>query len=154
MRAWALLSVLALGSCATYYAATLDQRYGARDPARYDRAAPAGAAVGYQDVKQILDNRCVVCHGCNDAPCQLNLASWQGMTRGASREQVYATRVFTAEPTRLFLDAHSNAAWRAKGFHPVQRARRHARGRARGRRALPPAAPEAEVARAGQRAAA
>ena len=119
MRAWALLSVLALGSCATYYAATLDQRYGARDPARYDRAAPAGAAVGYQDVKQILDNRCVVCHGCNDAPCQLNLASWQGMTRGASREQVYATRVFTAEPTRLFLDAHSNAAWRAKGFHPV-----------------------------------
>ena len=118
MRGWALLSFLALGSCATYYAATLDHRYGAADPARYDRAAPAAGA-GYAQVKAILDNRCAVCHGCNDAPCQLNLASYQGLTRGANREQVYATRLLTAEPTRLFFDAQSSAAWRAKNFHPV-----------------------------------
>ena len=118
MRGWALLSFLALGSCATYYAATLDHRYGAADPARYDRAATAAGA-GYAQVKAILDNRCAVCHGCNDAPCQLNLTSYQGLTRGANREQVYATRLLAAEPTRLFLDAQNSAAWRAKGFHPV-----------------------------------
>ena len=59
MRGWALLSFLALGSCATYYAVTLDQRYGARDPARYDKPAPAAA--DYPAVKAILDNRCAVC---------------------------------------------------------------------------------------------
>jgi len=119
MRAWASIAALALAGCATYYAAArIDQRYGAPDPARYDKAAAASAA-DYQRVATILDNRCVVCHGCNDAPCQLNLASWQGVTRGANRAQVYATRVLTAEPTRLFLDAQTNAEWRAKGFHPV-----------------------------------
>ena len=69
MRAWAPIAALALAGCATYYASQLDQRFGKADPARYDRAAPAGAAVGYKDVKTILDGRCAVCHGCNDAPC-------------------------------------------------------------------------------------
>ena len=118
MRAWPPVLLLALAGCATYYATQLDQRYGARDPARYDRAAPV-TGEGYAQVKSILDSRCAVCHGCNDAPCQLNLASYQGLTRGASREQVYATRLRATEPTRLFLDAQSNAEWRAKGFHPV-----------------------------------
>jgi len=27
------------------------------------------------EVKPILENRCVVCHGCYDAPCQLKLTS-------------------------------------------------------------------------------
>ncbi|HWM44167.1 MAG TPA: fatty acid cis/trans isomerase, partial [Burkholderiales bacterium] len=58
-------------------------------------------------------------HGCNDAACQLNLASHAGVTRGANPAQVYATRVVATDPTRMFFDAHSNAAWRAKGFHPV-----------------------------------
>src|SRR4051812_35332885 len=99
MRGWPPVVLLALAGCATYYSATLDQRYGARDPARYDKAFQAAA--DYPAVKSILDSRCAVCHACSDAPCQLNLASWQGLTRGANREQVYATRVLTAEPTRL-----------------------------------------------------
>ena len=61
-------------------------------------------------VRAILEHRCAVCHGCNDAPCQLNLASYEGLTRGANREQVYATRLVATAPTRLFLDAHSSAA--------------------------------------------
>jgi hypothetical protein len=60
-----------------------------------------------------------VCHGCNDAPCQVNLASYQGLTRGANRDNVYATRIAPTEPTRLFVDAESNAQWRRKGFHAV-----------------------------------
>jgi hypothetical protein len=120
MRTWSAVLLLALAGCATYYAAQLDQRYGVPDPARYDRPTPVAAATtDYTHVRSILDNRCAVCHGCNDAPCQLNLASHAGLTRGANREQVYATRVLATQPTRLFFDAQSNAAWRAKEFHPV-----------------------------------
>jgi hypothetical protein len=119
MRAWAPLAVLALAGCATYYAAQLDQRYGAADPARYDRPSPAGGTPDYSQVRTLLDSRCVVCHGCNDAPCQLDLASRAGVTRGANPAQVYATRVLAADPTRLSFDAQSNAQWRSKGFHPV-----------------------------------
>jgi len=114
-----LLSLLA--GCAVYYGYRLDERYGPSDPARYDRPVPADAALDYwRDVKPIVDNRCVVCHGCYDAPCQLNLASYQGVTRGSEKSRVYdAGRLFADEPTRLFFDAQSNAAWRGKGFRPV-----------------------------------
>src|SRR4051812_397579 len=119
MRAWAPAAVLALAGCATYFAASqLDERYGKPDPARYDQPAPAIAGE-YERVRSVLDNRCTVCHGCNDAPCQLNLASYEGVARGASHEQVYGTRVRASEPTRLFFDARRNADWRAKGFYPV-----------------------------------
>ena len=91
----------------------LDQRYGPADPARYDRPSRRRGRrrtiVGRS--KTILDNRCVVCHGCNDAPCQLNLASRAGVTRGANRRPRSTPRACcTAEPTRLFFDAQSNAA--------------------------------------------
>src|SRR5688500_4538835 len=120
MRTWPAVLLVALGGCATYYAAQLDQLYGVPDPARFDRPAPAGAAAAdYPHVRSILDHRCAVCHGCNDAPSQLNLASHAGLTRGANRAPVYATRVLATQPTRLFFDAQSNAAWRAKDFHPV-----------------------------------
>jgi hypothetical protein len=112
--------VAAVSGCAVYYGHRLDQRYGLPDPARYDRPSEQVAGLDYwRDVKPVLDNRCVVCHGCYDAPCQLNLASYQGITRGARGDDVYASRLLAIEPTRLFFDAHSNAAWRGKGFHPV-----------------------------------
>jgi len=116
-----LISLFALGSCALYYGHRLDERYGAADPARYDRPPAAYSPVDYErEVKPILDNRCAVCHGCYDAPCQMNLASYPGATRGASKNKVYdAARLIAAEPSRLFLDAHSNTEWRRKGFHPV-----------------------------------
>jgi len=118
MRAWALLCLVALGSCATYYSKVIEERFGAADPARFDQ--PGKPAADYTErVKTILDHRCVVCHGCNDAPCQVNLASYAGLTRGANREQPYATRLTPTAPTRLFLDAHRNSDWRAKGFHAV-----------------------------------
>src|SRR3954468_4143869 len=116
-RAW-LLSLVAIAGCATFLASDLDQRYGAADPARFDR--PASAGVGENSrVREILDQRCTVCHGCNDAPCQLTPASQEGLPRGASREQVYATRLAPTAPTRLFVDAQTNADWRRKGFHAV-----------------------------------
>src|SRR5882672_5937991 len=119
MRAWLLFSIFGLAGCATYYAAQLDRLYGPPDAARYDRSAAAAPAAEHAQVSNILEHRCAVCHGCNDAPCQLNLASYEGLTRGASREQIYATRLVPAEPARLFLDAQTTPEWRGKGFHAV-----------------------------------
>ncbi len=68
----------------------------------------------------MFDTRCVVCHGCYDAPCQLQLGSFEGIARGASKQEVYdGARLLAAEPTRLTIDARSTAAWRDKDFHPV-----------------------------------
>jgi len=77
--------------------------------------------VSYEDeIKPILDRRCVVCHGCYDAPCQLKLSSNEGLQRGASEERVYDyKRITPAQPTRLFIDARSTAEWRSREFHPV-----------------------------------
>jgi hypothetical protein len=121
-RVQTTLLAVVLAGCAALAAHRLDERFGPPDPARYDRPspAPAGAPDFLRDVKPIVDNRCVVCHGCYDAPCQLNLASYPGMTRGTNPDKVYdAARLVAAEPTRLFVDAQTNADWRAKGFRPV-----------------------------------
>jgi hypothetical protein len=73
-----------------------------------------------KDVKPILDSRCVVCHGCYDAPCQLKLGSIEGIDRGATKKLVYEFGRFkAADPTRLFIDAENTADWRKKKFYPV-----------------------------------
>ena len=82
------------------------------------------AALGDQDyppeVKPIIEQRCMVCHGCYDAPCQLKLDAWVGLQRGASKDKVYdGTRLRTANLTRLFEDASTVGEWRDKGFYPV-----------------------------------
>ena len=92
------------------------------DPTRYDvPAKPVRRACRIaQDVQPILERRCVVCHGCYDAPCQLKLGAWEGIARGASNATVYdADRLHEAPPTRLFVDAQLPSQWREKGFLPV-----------------------------------
>ncbi len=72
------------------------------------------------DIKPILDKRCVVCHSCYNAPCQLKLSSYDGLERGASKEAVYqAERITPAQQTRLFIDAQSKEDWRKKDFFSV-----------------------------------
>ncbi len=80
-----------------------------------------GASVSFDDqVRPVLERRCVVCHGCYDAPCQLQLSSYEGIERGASKDAVYySNRLTEADPSRLFIDARSVAAWRDRGFFPV-----------------------------------
>ena len=71
-------------------------------------------------MKPIVDGRCVVCHGCYDAPCQLILSSVPGLERGASKEVVYdGDRLLPAEPSRLFVDAKTTQGWRERGFFSV-----------------------------------
>lgn len=73
-----------------------------------------------RQVQPILERRCVVCHACYDAPCQLKLGSIEGVLRGASKDKVYdGTRLKEATPSRLFVDAMQTSQWRSKGFTPV-----------------------------------
>ncbi len=76
----------------------------------------------WAEVKPIMDRRCVVCHSCYDAPCQLKLTSPMGVLRGASKEAVYHTeRLEDVQPTRLGIDAQTVPEWQALGFHTVLR---------------------------------
>lgn len=73
-----------------------------------------------RDIKPILDQKCVACHACYDAPCQLKLSSAEGLLRGATRKHVYdSARLRDMAPTRLFDDARDTADWRDKGFYSV-----------------------------------
>ena len=72
------------------------------------------------DVKPVVEKRCVVCHGCFDAPCQLKMTAFEGIDRGASKQKVYdASRLSHAPLTRLFEDASTTQQWRKKEFFPV-----------------------------------
>lgn len=72
-----------------------------------------------EQANRIMQNRCMVCHGCYDAPCQLKLEADAGLRRGASKALVYdGTRLTAANMTRLFDDALTEAQWRDKGFFP------------------------------------
>jgi len=72
------------------------------------------------DVKPILDSRCVVCHSCYNAACQLKLSSYEGIDRGGSKLGVYSSsRLKAQQPSRLFHDAQTTEEWRAREFHSV-----------------------------------
>jgi len=119
MRYW-LLFIVFLSGCTALAVKQFDELYGAAQT--QDRIVTATSEQGAfyaQHIKPILDNRCVVCHGCFDAPCQLKLSSPAGIDRGLSSFQVYGRRFSEAEPTRLFEDANTTQAWRLKGFQPV-----------------------------------
>jgi hypothetical protein len=71
-------------------------------------------------IQPLFEQKCVACHACNDAPCQLNLGSGEGVQRGVTKIKVYdSTRTKTQSPTRLFLDAQGAVEWQQKGFSPV-----------------------------------
>jgi len=77
------------------------------------------------EVRPILTQRCVVCHACYDAPCQVNLTNIEGIDRGGSKDTVYkGARFFNQPPSRLGIDAKSSSEWRAKGFEPILNERR------------------------------
>ncbi|NOX08713.1 MAG: fatty acid cis/trans isomerase [Gammaproteobacteria bacterium] len=73
-----------------------------------------------KQVSPILERRCIVCHGCYDAPCQLKLSSSEGLRRGASEERIYnPERINSIPATRLFIDAKNSAEWRSLGFSSI-----------------------------------
>ena len=116
------LLLITLAGCASLVSDVLDSRYGPADLTRHNQPLMASAVVpSYQrDIKPIFDSRCVVCHGCYDAPCQLKLGSWDGIARGMSKASIYGElRLREAPLTRLGIDADRASQWRAKGFDAV-----------------------------------
>ena len=90
------------------------------DKSSFDKQVQQGLINYNTDVKPILESRCVVCHACYDAPCQLKLTAPQGIERGASKLLVHdGRRILPAQPTRLFIDALSVSEWRTKQFIPI-----------------------------------
>lgn len=119
--------LLICSGCATIAKLDLNQLYGEEATTNRVAASNQHATVNssasnfYQSqVEPILESRCVVCHACYDAPCQLKMTSPEGLERGANKEKVYhGTRILAATPNRLFVDAHSPSQWRERDFHPV-----------------------------------
>lgn len=101
------------------FATTL--QYKAEDKARQEELDfRPERAVPYSEVQKVFDNRCVLCHSCNNAPCQLNLTSFEGFIRGATKQMVYQPERLASVPTtRLGIDAKTTDGWRSKGFFAI-----------------------------------
>ena len=113
-------TALVLSGCTALVVVDLDERYGPAQVQEREVSADSAWGVRYRDeIQPIIEKRCVVCHGCYDAPCQLLLSSNRGIDRGASKDAVYhGTRLVQAELTRLD-GAISTADWRRREFYPV-----------------------------------
>jgi len=124
---WPLLIALLMlaTGCAVLAARTLDTEYGPAAAKEFTPATSPAAASYERDIRPLMENRCLVCHGCYDAPCQLKLDSYEGILRGGSKDRVYhSSRLTPAATSRLFEDAQTTAQWRERGFHPVLNERR------------------------------
>jgi len=113
--------LIILSGCAYLGNAHYNELFGPeKTQARIVDANSGDGAEFLQHVKPVLDNRCVVCHGCYDAPCQLKLSSPEGIDRGLRKELVYdGTRLLASTPSRLLFDATTTEQWRDKEFSPV-----------------------------------
>lgn len=116
-----LCLIVLVSGCAAYATHQFDTVFGEQDSKhRVVDVNEEDRAFYNEQVRPILDSRCVSCHACYDAPCQLKLTAPAGLERGGSKELVYdGTRLLASSPTRLFIDANSTDEWRSKGFHPV-----------------------------------
>lgn len=119
---WRYLFLLVfVTGCAGLSVNQLQKKFGPSSPVERTITELGSEQVDYwSDVEPVLARRCVVCHACFDAPCQLKLTAIEGVERGGSKDNVYnLSRPLAAEPSRLEQDAASVAAWREAGFHPV-----------------------------------
>ena len=85
---------------------------------------PADMEISYRDhIEPIIEAKCLACHGCYDAPCQLKFETPEALIRGAHSDPVYnGARLKSMAPTRLGIDAHTEGEWRNKGFYSVLQA--------------------------------
>ncbi|NOY62677.1 MAG: isomerase, partial [Gammaproteobacteria bacterium] len=124
-KQWALMALSAILLLALFAYTTQQPQHVMPDEPAVAELTPSSLrldepAAFEQQIKPVLERRCVVCHGCYDAPCQLKLSSIAGLQRGASKERIYEPKRITAmQPTRLFIDAKNSAQWRSLGFSAV-----------------------------------
>jgi hypothetical protein len=120
-RSLLILFVVIFSGCATYATYNYDQHFGKQSVQQRLNEYNTPDSLQYlNEVKPLIDKRCVVCHACYDAPCQLKMSSAEGMDRGAHKSAIYqGTRLVAASPTRLFEDAQTTQEWRDIGFSPI-----------------------------------
>ncbi|MGN2670374.1 fatty acid cis/trans isomerase [Aliivibrio fischeri] len=120
-RSLLIAFVVIFSGCATYATYNYDQLFGEEQVQERIHEYKSPESIDYlDDVKPLIDKRCVVCHACYDAPCQLKMSSAEGIDRGAHKSKIYeGTRLVAANPTRLFEDAQTTQEWRDIGFSPV-----------------------------------
>ncbi|MGY0590195.1 MAG: fatty acid cis/trans isomerase [Paraglaciecola chathamensis] len=119
--------ILVCSGCATIANLDFNKLYGHentenRESASVTQASLESPATTFYQTKvaPVIEGRCVVCHACYDAPCQLKMSSPEGIERGANKEMVYhGSRILAATPNRLFIDALGAEQWRDRGFYPV-----------------------------------
>lgn len=124
-KRWGIIIVIFCAGCAALVSVNLDADFGRSAVSnRTERVLPDTEENLTQhylsQIKPVIESRCVVCHACYDAPCQLKMTSPHGFERGANKTKVYdAARLTAATPNRLYLDAQDTEAWRFRGFFPV-----------------------------------
>ena len=80
------LTLVLVSGCAAYATHQFDSVFGSQDTAnRTGDINDEEAAFYNEQVKPILDSRCVSCHACYDAPCQLKLTAAGGIERVAQK---------------------------------------------------------------------
>ncbi|MGO1462404.1 MAG: fatty acid cis/trans isomerase [Marinobacter sp.] len=108
----ALITLLFLAGCAENAA-----------PPSFKQALPTATQqpVSFsKDVRPIVEAKCLACHGCFDAPCQLKMETPDGLIRGAHKDSVYnGSRLDNQKTTRLGIDAQTEQQWRGMGFYSV-----------------------------------
>lgn len=123
-----LLFFLFLSGCATVGLMELDELYGQSHVE--NRIAQPKATLDQthhftSEIQPIIENRCVVCHGCYDAPCQLKMESPAAIERGANKTIVYSgSRLKTIEKSDSLIKladvtAENLLPFREDGFFPV-----------------------------------
>jgi mono/diheme cytochrome c family protein len=70
-------------------------------------------------VQPIFSKRCVTCHGCYEAPCQLNLQSYQGVRRGYDATPIYSMTRLKSMPITQMNEVYPLSKWRELAFLPV-----------------------------------
>jgi len=114
-----LFSIFGLAGCATYYAAQLDRLYrssrrGALRQVRGRR--PGGPSTRRSNIPRAPLPPCATAATMRRASSTW-LPTKADRAARARAGLCHATR--HPKPTRLYLDAHGSAEWRAKGFHAV-----------------------------------
>ncbi len=102
-------------------------------------ALSTGLKDNYLDqIQPILTTRCVACHGCYEAPCQVNLQSYDGVRRGYNPIPIFSSkRIEYTAPTRME-DASTLKEWRNLGFHPIATRKEEAMVNPKPKAAKPP----------------
>ena len=120
-RSLVIFFVVIFSGCATYASYNYDQLFGEQNVQQRMHEYNSPESLHYlTEIKPLVDKRCVVCHACYDAPCQLKMSSAEGMDRGAHKSLIYqGTRLVAANPTRIFEDAQTTQEWRDIGFTAI-----------------------------------